>query len=148
MATNVNLNSWAVQMLLEWHNNDPVSQKEIDRNDSVYALQHNRNPFIDYPQFADCIWGTGDCSNLWTANIAQLNTSILLYPNPATDELTIKTSDVYTSCTITNSIGQVLLHQAINATHTSFDIKSLPTGLYFVKCTGESGTVVKKFVKM
>ena len=49
--------SWAMEMLLKWHRQDPVSQKEIDRNDAVYAYQHNRNPFIDHPELAEYIWG-------------------------------------------------------------------------------------------
>ena len=49
--------SWAIDMLLKWHREDPVSPKERDRNDAVYAHQHNRNPFIDYPDMAEYIWG-------------------------------------------------------------------------------------------
>ena len=52
------LKSWAVNMFLEWHRADPVSQKEIDRNNAVEDWQHNRNPFIDYPELAEHIWGT------------------------------------------------------------------------------------------
>lgn len=51
------LNGWAVEMLLKWHREDPVSQKEIDRNNQVYAIQNNRNPFIDRPELAEYIWG-------------------------------------------------------------------------------------------
>lgn len=47
---------WYLNMLLQWHNQDPVSQREIDRNNEVYALQKNRNPFIDYPQWVNAIW--------------------------------------------------------------------------------------------
>ncbi|PLX16466.1 MAG: hypothetical protein C0599_15270 [Salinivirgaceae bacterium] len=50
---------WALSMLLEWHANDPVSQKEIDRNNAVYGIQGNRNPFIDHPEFVNQIWGGG-----------------------------------------------------------------------------------------
>ncbi|MBP1663909.1 MAG: nuclease [Bacteroidetes bacterium] len=49
--------SWAVDLLLKWSANDPVSQKEINRNDSIYAIQGNRNPFIDFPQLPSYIWG-------------------------------------------------------------------------------------------
>lgn len=48
---------WAVDMLLRWAEEDPVSQKEIDRNNEVYKLQKNRNPFIDYPGLEEYIWG-------------------------------------------------------------------------------------------
>ena len=53
------LTSWHKAMLLRWHQLDPVSQKEIDRNDAVYASkQGNRNPFVDYPELVDLIFGS------------------------------------------------------------------------------------------
>lgn len=51
------LTPWAINLLLEWHRADPVSQKEIDRNEQVYRFQNNRNPFIDYPDLAEYLWG-------------------------------------------------------------------------------------------
>ena len=51
------LNAWSQELLLKWHRQDPVSQKEIDRNEQVYLVQNNRNPFIDYPSLAEYIWG-------------------------------------------------------------------------------------------
>ena len=49
--------NWAKNMLLEWHRNDPVSEKERARNEEVFLYQNNRNPFIDFPQLAEYIWG-------------------------------------------------------------------------------------------
>lgn len=49
---------WAQELLLGWAKQDQVSQKELDRNEAVYKLQNNRNPFIDFPQLADYIWGS------------------------------------------------------------------------------------------
>ncbi len=51
---------WFLQLLLQWHANDPVSQKEIDRNDAVYDYQGNRNPFIDHPEWVDSIWNNNN----------------------------------------------------------------------------------------
>lgn len=48
---------WAYNMLLQWAREDPVSQKEIDRNDIVEQYQGNRNPFVDFPNLAEYIWG-------------------------------------------------------------------------------------------
>ena len=48
---------WAVNLLLKWHRQDPVSQKELDRIEAVAAKQKNRNPFIDHPELAEYIWG-------------------------------------------------------------------------------------------
>ncbi|MDE6489907.1 MAG: endonuclease, partial [Muribaculaceae bacterium] len=52
------LNQWSVDLLLKWHREDPVSQKEMDRNEAVYRIQNNRNPFIDFPDLAEYIWGS------------------------------------------------------------------------------------------
>ena len=47
----------AVVLLMKWHREDPVSRKEIDRNNGIQQTQGNRNPFIDYPYLAEYIWG-------------------------------------------------------------------------------------------
>lgn len=51
------LNEWSVNLLLKWMRMDPVSDKETKRNDEVYRVQSNRNPFIDLPDLAEYIWG-------------------------------------------------------------------------------------------
>lgn len=52
-----NLSGWAITMFLAWDENDPVSQKEVDRNNAVYGIQNNRNPYIDNPDYVDYVWG-------------------------------------------------------------------------------------------
>ena len=49
------LKSWCESMIRRWHTADPVSWKEVDRNNAVHAFQGNRNPFIDYPELADLL---------------------------------------------------------------------------------------------
>ena len=56
-SNKTNLTPFAKNLFLKWHRQDPVSEKEIDRNQAVYGIQHNRNPFIDYPELAEYIWG-------------------------------------------------------------------------------------------
>jgi len=51
------LKPYGVALLLKWHREDPVSQKEIDRNNGIQTKQGNRNPFIDYPELVEYIWG-------------------------------------------------------------------------------------------
>ena len=57
--------TWSINMLMEWTRLDPVSEKEIKRNDAVFSIQGNRNPFIDHPELAEYIWGNmqGKCWN-------------------------------------------------------------------------------------
>ena len=51
------LTTWAINQLLEWHRNDPVSTLETTRNDAVSGIQHNRNPYVDNPELVEYIWG-------------------------------------------------------------------------------------------
>ncbi len=71
-------NKWTIDLLLAWHRQDPVSNLEIERNNNVYNIQHNRNPFIDFPQIAEHIWGN-DTATLFSLP-AETN-PYLAYPN-------------------------------------------------------------------
>ena len=71
-AGSFGLTKYGVALLMKWHRQDPVSQKEIDRNNGIQQTQGNRNPFIDYPYLAEYIWGeksgqTLDLTKLITA---------------------------------------------------------------------------------
>jgi endonuclease I len=69
---------WALTMLLRWNKQDPVSQKEIDRNNVIYDdFQHNRNPFIDHPEYADMIWDPN-----WSVTNDEMVSGVSVYPNP------------------------------------------------------------------
>ncbi|MDD4490259.1 MAG: endonuclease, partial [Paludibacter sp.] len=54
---------WAIELLKQWHQQDPVSIKEELRQEKVYKIQGNRNPFIDYPDLVNYIWGNDTLSN-------------------------------------------------------------------------------------
>lgn len=62
MPTEPTLAAWTIPMLLAWSNDDPVDEREMKRNEACYFLQGNRNPFVDYPQLADYIWGSRQVS--------------------------------------------------------------------------------------
>ena len=54
---NYGLTPYGLALLLKWHRQDPVSLKEVNRNNGIQLTQGNRNPFIDYPYLAEYIWG-------------------------------------------------------------------------------------------
>ncbi|HRI19764.1 MAG TPA: endonuclease [Panacibacter sp.] len=59
------INIFYLNMMLKWAAEDPVSQKEIDRNNAGYLYQNNRNPFIDHPEYAGLVWNYA-CPGLGT----------------------------------------------------------------------------------
>ncbi|WP_395061339.1 endonuclease [Flavobacterium sp.] len=82
-------------MLILWHNQDPVSAREIARNNAIYARQANRNPFIDHPEYVEMIWGSitsiqdteipGTPENLIVSSVT--NNSLQLNWTAATDNI-------------------------------------------------------------
>lgn len=76
--------SWALNLLLKWHEQDPVDNKETVRNDAVYSHQHNRNPFIDHPELVDYIWGDKQ-NQEWSLSIGSEPKFILPVDNSTLD---------------------------------------------------------------
>ena len=78
MTNKSEIKPWAIAMLLRWNKQDPVSQKEINRNNTIYNdYQHNRNPFIDHPEYADMIWDPN-----WSVTVEASESGVMVYPNP------------------------------------------------------------------
>lgn len=50
------LTDYALNLFTKWSHEDPVSEKETNRNDAVYGIQHNRNPYIDHPEYVDIVF--------------------------------------------------------------------------------------------
>jgi len=69
LSTNHGLSNYGMAILLKWHRQDPVSQKEIDRNDGVETAQGNRNPFVDYPYLVEYLWGGKKDNNFNTSDV-------------------------------------------------------------------------------
>ena len=117
--------TWYLNMLLEWNAQDPVSQKEIDRNNAVYAIQNNRNPFIDHPEYALAIWvpGIPTTTTLAATNVtasgATLNGTV--NPNGVATNYHFEwgTTPGYGNSTTTTSAGSGSGNVSVNAGITS-----------------------------
>ncbi len=68
-SSNFGLKTYAMNLFLKWHREDPVSQKELDRNNGIEDTQGNRNPFIDYPELVEYIWGDKQGETVVLANL-------------------------------------------------------------------------------
>jgi chitodextrinase len=101
--------AWELAVLKEWHTNDPVSQREIDRNNAAYTYQGNRNPFIDHPEYVALIWGTTtpDTEAPTTpTNLAvtgSTSSTISLSWTASTDNIIVATYDIYLDGTLKTS---------------------------------------------
>ncbi|MRX68731.1 Por secretion system C-terminal sorting domain-containing protein [Flavobacterium resistens] len=103
-----------LNMLLAWHSQDPVSAREIARNNAIYARQNNRNPFIDHPEYVNQIWGgtpSGDTQAPTTptslASTSKTATSISLSWTASTDNVAVTGYDIYANSVLKTTVSGV-----------------------------------------
>jgi endonuclease I len=135
-----------LNIFITWHIQDPVSQKELVRNDAIYARQNNRNPFIDKPEYVCQIWST-QCASLTSENFILENT-ISIYPNPAVNnEITISSGTELKSIIFYNINGQII-QEIKNPTRvdSSYKITNLPSGFYIVQLGSDNAVATKKVI--
>lgn len=142
--------TWALNMLFDWHQNDPVSEKEIDRNNEVYNIQNNRNPFIDVPFFADQIW----FSTTGTQDFFIDEYDVSIFPNPASHQINIKLSADATNrnlaFNIVDQTGRILISKTTTETDQfAIDIEDLNSGMYFISIqdTESDYQITSKLIK-
>ena len=146
MTTKSEIKPWAIQMLLRWNEQDPVSQKEIDRNNAIYNdYQHNRNPFVDHPEYARMIWDP-----TWNS-VEENATAVCLFPNPVERGQTLHVSgngNAFDGVVICDLSGRTMLKATGNAVG-DFAV-TLPSemakGCYIVKLM--RGDAVVRFEKL
>ena len=144
MTTKSVIKDWAMTMLIRWHREDPVSEKEINRNNAVYGKQGNRNPFVDNMDFAEMIWVPG-----WTSVEENQYTALVdVWPNPATSTVNIKGENL-NAVYMYNAMGQLVLQIDMQGVdnQSSIDISAFDSGIYFMNVIAENGhSVLKKVV--
>ena len=132
--------------LLEWHENDPPDDFEMNRNNVVYTWQKNRNPFIDQPELVDYIWGD-QAGQTWEQDLStpknQL-TEIKIFPNPTRGEINIVGVNNDYEVEIYSILGKkVFSKKATGAIKLN---TNLSPGLYLVKVTNKRTSKVQKVI--
>lgn len=152
MFTGGSLKPWALNMLIRWHNEDPVSQKEIDRNNAVYQIQGNRNPFIDYPELVGMIFGSDSVTAFNPTGVEEwdLSARCQVYPNPARDKVSVVLPAELSepvSFQLLNMMGQVVLQETQEPVdiHT-LDVSALPEGVYILRAQTDKYHIHKKII--
>jgi endonuclease I len=148
MTNKSQLQPWALQMMLHWCSVDPVSTKEVNRNNAMYGIQHNRNPFIDHPEYAYLIWG----NPVGEGEIKTVNHLLSVYPNPAKDHCSVIFPGEFSTegkamnvMSVTGEKVKAAYSMEGNVMH--LDIRSLPKGIFFLMLTGESDVYRAKIIK-
>lgn len=135
---------WVVSLLLDWHTNDPVSPREIDRNDDAYNFQGNANPYIDHPEYVGMIWG----SNM-AVSTGKNAFDFELYPNPVSgNSLELRfSSPGETKVCIYNILGELLLDKTVQKQEVQLTISNLKSGVYLIKVVRNGNVMVRKLVR-
>ncbi len=125
-----------LSILLKWNQSDPVDNFERHRNDVVYSYQHNRNPFIDHPEFVNQIWGS-DSSLLVVPNLNVAK--IRIYPNPVNDVLHFVYAEQYVKELYAPDGRKVLKTNSDNIKLSDFS-----SGIYLLVFRSSEGNVVRR----
>lgn len=130
-----------LDILLQWHENDPPDDYEMNRNNIVYTWQFNRNPFIDQPDLADYIWGDNvgePYSNPLSVDEFDSHTTTF-YPNPAENTITIASKATIKEVKIYSTMGQLLKYVLTDSNNLQIDFE-LATGMYVLQTTDQDGS--------
>lgn len=139
---NTNPNTYEMaklDVLLAWHKQDPVDDFERNRNEVIYTYQHNRNPFIDHPEYVAQIWETSAVNET-------LASKIQVFPNPTTDQLHIGGNTADASYKVVNILGKVVKEGSLD--ENTISVSDLPKGKYILMLLTQQTVQTTSFVKI
>jgi len=131
--------------LIQWHNDDPVDDFEINRNEIIYEFQENRNPFIDHPNLVNFLWGDS-AGDTWNENLGLNNLSdkLIIFPNPSSGLLNFNKTLNNEKIEVFSLKGDKILDKkVINSNSLKLDLES---GVYLLKISNNSRVVNSKII--
>ena len=131
--------------LIQWHNDDPVDDFEINRNEIIYEFQENRNPFIDHPNLVNFLWGD-NAGDTWNENLGLNNLSdkLIIFPNPSSGLLNFNKTLNNDKIEVFSLKGDKILDKkVINSNSLKLDLES---GVYLLKISNNSRVVNSKII--
>ncbi len=131
--------------LLQWHQQDPPDDFEMNRNNYIYTWQINRNPFIDRPDLASYIFGSNVGQPYVLSNENFEVSKVVVYPNPTTDYIVIAGIEAEAKAEIYSITGQKI-KEALFTNEITVSLNDVTAGVYFVKISNENSSVIRKIV--
>ncbi|HBI00600.1 MAG TPA: endonuclease [Flavobacterium sp.] len=132
--------------LLTWNETDPSDDFEMNRNNYIYTWQMNRNPFIDYPELANYIFGS-NFGDQWFAPLSLEDNNfsdVKVYPIPAKDEINISGIENDANVTIFSLEGVQVYQSKING-FTQLNL-NLASGMYLMNIETDNQKLTKKII--
>lgn len=142
------LKAWAINLLLKWNDQDPVSTKEVNRNNAVYKIQGNRNPYIDHPEMIKYIWS--DTTKVWSSTQASLpesfSSSLQLICTP--NRISISNPNALSlKYRCVNLEGTEIFSALTQESSLNLNLEALSTGVYLFCIESGVESRVVKFIK-
>lgn len=134
---------WLIDVLLTWHQQDPVSQKEIDRNNNGFSHQGNRNPFVDHPEYVIAVW---DEENFSTEDFSDVD--MIFSNNPVTNgrsRLTLQNANEG-NLKLYDITGKKIREFQIDGKQKLLHLDFLANGVYIAKFTFGDKRISKKLI--
>lgn len=140
-------------ILKQWNQQDPPDKFERTKNEYIASLQHNRNPFIDHPNWADCIdfdmiAKAGVCAGLGI-NDAVLDIAWKVYPNPSSTVLNVEITGLQSGnaeLQVYDAYGRLLSSMPSQGWLTTINTATLESGNYILKVSADGKAAYKKFL--
>jgi hypothetical protein len=145
------LQSWMLQLCIKWAKLDPPGAFEMLRNDAVYSIQGNRNPYIDHPEWVEKIFGPdGNAMACVPLGIRSAKSDTYsIYPNPASDVLhvTLKNDPENAQLQLLDISGRKLFSRELTDRESTIDILQLEKGVYFLNIISEGESHISNFIR-
>lgn len=130
--------------LIQWHRNDPPDDFEMNRNNIIHTWQFNRNPFIDYPELVELIYGNQIGQDFTLTNESFDLDLVRLSPNPSKKLLTVSGLTEPATITIYDQLGREV--KTLNVENNIPFSHELTSGLYIIKIKSNSAIATKKLI--
>ena len=140
-STNQALTQTFLNILYAWHIQDPVSQREKDRNNAIFIEQNNRNPFIDHPEYVQSIWGS------LLSNDSSNTTEFKIYPNPTKGNFINIETNKALEVEIYDVLGKKVLIGKVTSHNNTLNVQALRKGIYMIRLISEDGSTTRKLIK-
>ncbi len=125
--------------LMDWHAMDPPDDFEENRNEVVFDYQENRNPFIDYPEFVEDIWG--DPAGLDDRS----KNSLICFPNPFADKTYVNCDKEAINFSVLSMDGRMIIEGSSRQGKTLIDLSNYNSGIYLLLVSDATGNISGRF---